>query len=101
MTQLALEILLSLLLVMGGLFGLVGSYGLIRLRDTMQALHAPTKATTLGVGTALIASDVEFFLLNGRPAWEEIFVAVFLFLTAPVSAYMIAQVVRQQKGRPD
>ena len=45
-----LDLILSALLVIGGLFGLLGSFGLLKLRDTMQRLHAPTKASTLGVG---------------------------------------------------
>ena len=45
-----LELLIATLLVVSGIFGFVGSYGLLKLRDTMQRLHAPTKATTLGVG---------------------------------------------------
>ncbi|MBC7179255.1 MAG: monovalent cation/H(+) antiporter subunit G, partial [Roseovarius sp.] len=50
------DILISACLVISGLFGLVGSFGLIKLPDPMMRLHAPTKATTLGVGGALIAS---------------------------------------------
>ena len=50
------EILISTLLVISGVFGLIGSFGLLKLRDQMQRLHAPTKASTVGVGTALIAT---------------------------------------------
>ena len=42
------EILITSCLVIGGIFGLVGSYGLLKLPDPMTRLHAPTKATTLG-----------------------------------------------------
>ena len=44
------DILIAAFLVIGGFFGLVGSYGLIKLPNPMTRLHAPTKATTLGVG---------------------------------------------------
>jgi multicomponent K+:H+ antiporter subunit G len=40
------EIIISALLVIGGIFGLVGSFGMIKLQDTLQRLHAPTKAAT-------------------------------------------------------
>jgi hypothetical protein len=53
---------------MGGLFGLIGSFGLMRLKDRMQRLHAPTKATTVGVGTALIGLAFEVWLNQGRLA---------------------------------
>ena len=54
--DLAGEILISAMLVIGGAFGLVGSYGLVKLPDQMTRLHAPTKAATLGVGGIMIAS---------------------------------------------
>ena len=52
------ELLISFFILVSGVFGLVGSYGLIKLRDTMQRLHAPTKATTLGVGGVLRQRDL-------------------------------------------
>jgi multicomponent K+:H+ antiporter subunit G len=87
----ALEIIVAALLVIGGLFGVVGSYGLLRLQDRMQRLHAPTKATTLGVGTALIALAFEVVFLKGQFAWRELLVAVFFFATAPLSALYLAK----------
>lgn len=81
------EIALAALLVLGGLFGLVGSWGLIRLREPMQRLHAPTKATTLGVGAALVAAGSAMAM--GAP--KEVLVSLFLFLTAPISALMLAR----------
>jgi len=89
--ELALELVISLFLVMSGLFGFVGSYGLVKLRDTMQRLHAPTKATTLGVGGVLIASILYVYLTEGRVSFHELLVTLFLFLTAPVSANFMAK----------
>lgn len=85
------EYIVAALLVIGGLFGLVGSYGLLRLKDRMQRLHAPTKATTVGVGTALIALAFEVWLIQGRFAWREALVAVFFFATAPLSAIYLSK----------
>jgi multicomponent K+:H+ antiporter subunit G len=87
----AMEILASALLVIGGLFGLVGSFGLVKLRDSMQRLHAPTKATTLGVGSVLIASLLYFNLVNGQTTLSELLITLFLFLTAPVTANFISK----------
>jgi multicomponent K+:H+ antiporter subunit G len=85
------EIAVSLFLIISGVFGLVGSWGLIRLKDTMQRLHAPTKATTLGVGGALIASMLYFALIKGSVSFHEVLITIFLFLTAPVTANFIAK----------
>lgn len=85
------EMVISALLVIGGLFGLVGSIGLLKLRDAMQRLHAPTKATTVGVGAALIASALYLLWQNGVATWQEVLVAIFLFMTAPLSALYLAK----------
>lgn len=84
---LVVDLVLSALLVLGGLFGLIGSWGLIRLKDPMQRLHAPTKASTVGVGTALAAAGAA--AVWGAP--KEVLVSLFLFLTAPISALMLAR----------
>jgi len=85
------EILVSALLVIAGLFTLIGSFGLLKLDDLMKRLHAPTKATTLGVGAALLASMAYFALLVGRLSFHELLVTIFLLLTAPITANMIAK----------
>lgn len=89
--MLALEIAISALLVLGGIFGLIGSIGLIKLQDPMQRLHAPTKATTIGVGTALIASSADRVFQTGAVTGHEVLVAIFLFLTAPLAALYLAK----------
>jgi multicomponent K+:H+ antiporter subunit G len=79
------------LILLGGAFALIGSWGLVRLPSLMSRLHGPTKATTLGVGSCLIASMI-YFPTQGH-AWtaHELLIALFLFITAPISANMIAK----------
>lgn len=85
------DLLIAFLIVVGSLFLLVGSAGLIKLRDLMTRLHAPTKATTLGIGSVLLASMVHFIVVRGAVSVHEILIMVFLFLTAPVTAHFIAK----------
>lgn len=85
------EILISFFLVVSGVFGLIGSLGLLKLTDTMQRLHAPTKATTLGVGGVLIASMLYMLLVKDHLSFHELMITLFLFLTAPISTLFIAQ----------
>jgi multicomponent K+:H+ antiporter subunit G len=85
------DILVSVSLVISGIFGLVGSIGLIKLPDPMTRLHAPTKATTLGVGGVLIASMVWFAAKEGHFSFHELLITLFLFLTAPITAHFIAK----------
>ncbi len=85
------DILIAFFLVISGIFGLVGSFGLIKLPDPMMRLHAPTKATTLGVGGALIASMLYSHFEIGQFSFHEIMIALFLFITAPITGHFIAK----------
>ena len=85
------ELAVSALILAGAFFLLVGSYGLAKLPDTMRRLHGPTKAATLGVGLMLIASMLYFLLAHGHLSFHELLITIFLFLTAPVTALMVAK----------
>jgi multicomponent K+:H+ antiporter subunit G len=91
MMPVTLELLLSALILIGAGFTLVGSLGLIRLRDFYSRLHGPTKATTLGVGSLLIASAVFFSYQDEGLSLHEVLVTLFLFITAPVGAHLMAK----------
>lgn len=86
------DVLLSLLILIGAGFTFVGSLGLARLPDFYTRLHGPTKATTLGVGSLLIASALYFSAHGPGLSLHEVLVTLFLFITAPVSAQMLAKV---------
>ena len=85
-------------LVAGGFFALVGAIGLVRLPDSFMRFHAPTKATTLGVG-GVLAGSLLYFAGTGRLVVHELLVALFLFVTAPVSALMLARAAIQLRVR--
>ncbi len=86
-----IEFAVAAFIVIGAAFMFVGSLGLATLPDTMRRLHAPTKATTLGIGSLLIASMFYFVLLHQSLGVHEILITLFLFLTAPATAIMIAK----------
>lgn len=95
------DIAISLFLVVAGIFGLVGSFGLIKLDNPMARLHAPTKATTLGVGGVLIASMLYFLLKQDALSFHELLITIFLFVTAPVTAHFIAKAHLHRNETPD
>lgn len=76
----------------GGLFALLGAIGLARLPDFYMRLHGPAKASTLGVGGVLIGSMVYFSTKSGHSSLHELLITLFLFITAPISAHMVAKV---------
>lgn len=81
---------IAALLVVGGAFALVGAIGLLRFPEFFMRLHAPTKATTLGVGGVLLAS-IALGWSEGRHGLPELLITLFLFVTAPVSANLMAK----------
>ncbi|WP_199232342.1 Na+/H+ antiporter subunit G [Rubrivivax albus] len=85
-----IQIVAAVLLVVGGVFALVGAVGLLRFPDFYMRLHAPTKATTLGVGGVLVASMVLSWT-RGEVGLHELLITLFLFVTAPVSANLLSQ----------
>jgi multicomponent K+:H+ antiporter subunit G len=86
-----LQIAVSLLLLAGGGFALVGAIGLVRLRDFYERLHGPTKASTLGVGGALLASMLYFGWTGGRVVIHELLITLFVFMTAPIAAHLLVK----------
>lgn len=87
--------LTAALLLLGAGFALIGSIGLARLPDIYTRLHGPTKATTLGIGGILLGSILYFSVRQGL-SLHEVLVSVFLFMTAPVSAHLIARAALQR-----
>ncbi|MBX9764660.1 MAG: Na+/H+ antiporter subunit G [Pseudomonadaceae bacterium] len=94
-----IEALVALFLLLGSLFALVGAIGLYRLPDFFMRLHGPTKATTLGVGGMVLASMLHFSTQGNGVSLHELLITLFLFITAPVSAHMLAKAALQQKLR--
>lgn len=94
-----LDYLLSLLVLIGAVFTFIGSLGLARLPDFYSRLHGPTKATTLGVGSLLVASALYFSSQGEGISMHEILVTVFLFITAPVSAHLLSKAALHLKLR--
>jgi multicomponent K+:H+ antiporter subunit G len=86
-----LEALISLLILAGAFFTLAGSIALVRFPDFFLRLHGPTKATTLGVGSLLIASALFFSWQEEQIRFPELLIMLFLFMTAPVSAHLLAK----------
>ncbi|QQR35680.1 monovalent cation/H(+) antiporter subunit G [Devosia oryziradicis] len=77
------------LLLVGSLFSLVAAIGVVRLPDLLTRMHAASKAGPVGAGFVLIAVA----LLSGDAgvALRAIVGVVFLLLTTPVGAHLLAR----------
>ena len=76
----------ALLLLCGGVFALVGSIGLFRMKTFYARMHPPTMGTTLGAGSVLIASMLVSSAILQRPVIHEVLITLFIAITSPVSA---------------
>jgi multicomponent Na+:H+ antiporter subunit G len=85
----ARAVAIALLLFLGAGFSLVAALGVFRMPDLYTRMQAAAKTGTLGTGLMLIALAVDF----GEPgiAIRSSMVVLFLFLTAPVAAHLIAR----------
>jgi multicomponent Na+:H+ antiporter subunit G len=77
------------LIVIGLLFDLMGTIGLVRLPDVYNRLQAATKCVTLGTCMILVGLLVR----NGFDALgaKALLCAIFILLTSPVGAHAIAR----------
>lgn len=79
----------AVLLILGGLFTVVGSFGLARLGAFFQRMHGPSMGNTLGTGCVLLASVLVSSALANRPVVHELLIAVFVVTTAPMTAMLL------------
>lgn len=98
--SIVIEFVVSIFLLIGAFFALVGSIGLVRLPDFFSRLHAPTKSSTLGIGAILIGSML-LPLSNGQfPGFAELLLTLFVFVSAPIAANMLSLAAIRQADKP-
>ncbi len=85
-----LDLGVTILLLSGALFALLGSLGLLRFGEFMQRLHGPTKVTTLGIGCIALAL-IAVRLWQGNVDGRELLVCVLVLVTAPVNGMLLAR----------
>ena len=81
--------IISIVLIAGGVFFLtVGVIGLVRLPDVYTRLHATTKCDTMGAGMVLVGLAFQGDLIS---ALKLVLIAVFIWVTNPTAAHVIAK----------
>ena len=84
------------LVLLGVVVMTVGVYGVFRMPDVYTELHAASKAVFLGVVVLLVASTVTG---DGAIIARAALIGVFLVLTTPVAAHVIALAAYRQEER--
>jgi multicomponent K+:H+ antiporter subunit G len=102
MTELTLSVWVAVpaavLLMLGGIFALIGAIGLLRLKSFYARMHAPTMGATLGTGCVLVASMLISSTVTHRALFHELLLAAFLTMTAPVTAILLMRAARNRTG---
>jgi multicomponent Na+:H+ antiporter subunit G len=83
------DLLTAGLVLVGGAFVLLAGVGVVRLPDLFTRMQAATKGATLGAGCLLLAVAAHFRTTD--VAARAVLVVLFVFLTAPVAAHLIAR----------
>lgn len=91
------EWIVSTLVVAGAALSVVGSIGLARFPDFFTRLHGPSKATTVGIGSILVASSLQLVATGQPPSVHEFLITVFIAITTPVSAHLLAKAAEHRR----
>ena len=83
------EGLLALLILSGSFFGFTAALGLVRMPDIYMRMSTSSKAATLCCGLLLAGVAIQF--QDARVTSRAVAAILFLFLTVPVGAHMIAR----------
>lgn len=77
------------LLLLGAVFMLLASIGLLRMPDIYMRMHSSTKSSTLGLGLIMLGVALRFD--DFAIAVRALSILVFMLATAPVAAHMIGR----------
>lgn len=83
------DIFVGIFSLLGAIFVLLASIGLLRMPDSYLRISVTTKAATLGIGLLLIAAAIHFkdYSITSRV----MAIILFMLLTAPVSGHLIGR----------
>jgi len=92
------DYLSAALLIIGGLFFLAGTFGLLRFPDVFTRLHALTKADNVGLGLTVagLAVQAESWAVAGKL----LLIWLLVLLAGASVSYLIAQRALQRGMRP-
>lgn len=90
------EPVIAILILLGSVFILIASIGLLRFNDLFSRMHATTKATSFGI--LLLIAGVGLFFSTGIIWLKASIVVIFIYLTAPLAAHAIAKSFDEKKN---
>ncbi|MBB1248409.1 MULTISPECIES: monovalent cation/H(+) antiporter subunit G [unclassified Rhizobium] len=98
MTETLLTLAASALLIIGSVIALISAIGLLRLPDVFARMHAASKAGAAGSSLLLLAVALR---ADESSIWIKVAATIlFFFLTAPISAHLLARAAIKAGFRP-
>jgi multicomponent K+:H+ antiporter subunit G len=97
-------LLIAALVLASALLALIGSIGLLRLKDFYRRMHAPTLGTTLGMALMVIATVVFFSLVGEGVSLTAVLIGVFITATTPITMLLLTRAALERdraEGAPD
>ncbi|MFP4320873.1 MAG: monovalent cation/H(+) antiporter subunit G [Anaerolineales bacterium] len=76
-------------MLIGTSFIVISAIGIIRMPDLFLRMSMTTKSSTLGVGSMMVAAAI--FFGSDAASVQAVAIILFLLLTAPISAHLIAR----------
>lgn len=92
------QYLAALLMVIGAVFSLLAAVGVLRLPDLYTRMHAASKAGAVGAGLVLLALALASG--DGPVTLRAILGILFLLLTTPVGAHLLARAAYRAGHQP-
>jgi multicomponent K+:H+ antiporter subunit G len=98
--MMVVEGIVAVLLVLGGIFAAIGSWGVVVLPRFLSRVHGPSIAITGGLGTLLFGSMVWFWATGDHLTGREIFVSFILAITAPITGHAMSRAWLKHNPKP-
>ncbi len=86
------EVVVSVLLVLSGLFVVVSAAGVLWLQDFFLRMHPPALAYTFGSWCVTLAGILYFSMREGRLLLYPWLIIIMLSITVPVTTLLLARV---------
>lgn len=83
------EITVAALVLMGALVALLGSFGLLRLRNFFERIHAPAIIATLGCWCVMYGALLYFSFRGHGLAVHLLLIAAFIAVTVPITTIFL------------
>ena len=103
-SPLGVDVLTALLVVIGAVTALIGSFGLLRMSTFFQRIHTPSLVTTVGTWGVTLATLVQASFVTGRPYLRTLLIPIFIALTAPVTTVLLTRAAlfrARKRGAPN